>query len=72
MSYCTYDTGYAEGLDGSEYLRVCPRSLEGDFLAGYELGASIHDLRSELHVAEANIEKIHEALAQLGVDDTGA
>ncbi len=30
--------GYQAGLNGEEYLRVCPIEIEDDFLIGYDLG----------------------------------
>jgi hypothetical protein len=58
ISYCTYDVGYREGIDGESYLRVCPVDREADFLAGYELGAEIYDLRAKLHDFEHHLEEV--------------
>ena len=43
--------GYQAGLNGEEYLRVCPIEIEDDFLMGYDLGFQtflISDAISEL------------------------
>ena len=50
-TYCTYEVGYQTGLNGEEYLRVCPIEIEDDFLIGYERGFQtfrISDAISEL------------------------
>lgn len=37
-TYCTAENGYEVGYDGRIYARVCPPSMEPDFLQGYEQG----------------------------------
>ena len=37
-SYCTVENGYQVGYDGRRYQKVCPPTLEPDFLQGYDQG----------------------------------
>lgn len=43
--FCTAANGYQHGREGYSYNNVCPPLLEGDFLAGYQRGREIHQIR---------------------------
>jgi hypothetical protein len=46
--YCTPDNGFKQGRAGRGYNNVCPVELEGQFLAGYDTGRELHELKSEI------------------------
>jgi hypothetical protein len=58
VTYCTYNVGYQAGLSGEEYLRVCPRGSEMDFLAGYEFGTEVYNLSQAIIGLELQVEDI--------------
>lgn len=58
VTYCTYDLGYQEGLRGEEYLRVCPRESEMNFLAGYEFGTEVYNVSQAIIGLESEVEDI--------------
>ncbi|KUI99534.1 DUF2799 domain-containing protein [Vibrio sp. MEBiC08052] len=46
--FCTARNGFAQGKQGYDYTGICPPSLEGDFLKGYQAGHEIHSVSSTL------------------------
>lgn len=46
--FCTPDSGFKQGRAGRSYNNVCPTELEGRFLAGYDTGRELHELKSEI------------------------
>ena len=38
QAYCTVENGYTVGYEGRRYHKVCPPSIEPDFLQGYNRG----------------------------------
>jgi hypothetical protein len=46
--FCTADNGYSLGHAGRAYNNVCPATLSGQFLAGYETGRELHALSSDI------------------------
>lgn len=46
--YCTPDNGFKQGRAGRGYNNVCPAELAGQFLAGYDTGRELHELKSEI------------------------
>ncbi len=56
--FCTEDSGFRHGLEGHSYGRVCPGPLEGDFMAGYDVGRNIHQIESSLRSAERDYDRI--------------
>ncbi len=46
--FCTPDNGFKQGRAGRGYNNVCPAELEGQFLAGYDTGRELHELKSEI------------------------
>jgi len=48
MRFCTPANGFKQGRAGRPYHDVCPTQLEGQFLAGYDTGRELHELKSEI------------------------
>ncbi|NNL81729.1 MAG: DUF2799 domain-containing protein, partial [Flavobacteriaceae bacterium] len=46
--FCTPDNGFKQGRAGRGYNNVCPDKLEGQFLAGYDTGLELHELKSDI------------------------
>jgi len=46
--FCTPANGFKQGRSGRSYNDVCPTELEGRFLAGYDSGRELHDLKAEI------------------------
>lgn len=46
--FCTPDNGFKQGRAGRGYNNVCPAELEGQFLAAYDTGRELHELKSEI------------------------
>ena len=46
--FCTPDNGFKQGRAGRGYNNVCPAESEGQFLAGYDTGRELHELKSEI------------------------
>ncbi|NNE63318.1 MAG: DUF2799 domain-containing protein [Gammaproteobacteria bacterium] len=46
--FCTPDNGFKQGRAGRGYNNVCPVELEGQFLAGYDTGRELHELKSDI------------------------
>lgn len=46
--FCQPSKAYSFGLEGREYLGVCPGRLEADFMPAYEAGKEIYDTRISL------------------------
>ena len=44
--FCQPARGFNEGSSGRSYGGVCPPDLEGEFLAGYQAGRELYELRS--------------------------
>ena len=46
--FCTPANGVKQGRAGRPYNDVCPAQLEGRFLAGYDTGRELHELKSDI------------------------
>ncbi len=57
--YCTPGNGFKQGRAGRTYNNVCPAGLDGQFLAGYDTGRELHELKSEIdhQLREARVAK---------------
>jgi septin family protein len=65
LKFCTHDSGYKFGLSGGEYENICPKSLEADFLTGYNRGEKEHELEMrarELEDKERELKRKEEEL----------
>jgi hypothetical protein len=62
--FCTGYNGVRLGRQGYSYSGVCPLSLQGDFVRGYEMGRELYDmdahmrkLQSEVQVVQAELKR---------------
>ncbi len=57
--YCTPGNGFKQGRAGRTYNNVCPAELDGQFLAGYDTGRELHELKSGIdhQLREARVAK---------------
>ena len=55
--------GYQAGLNGEEYLRVCPIEIEDDFLMGYDLGFQTFRISDAVDELASQVEHIINAQA---------
>ena len=74
--YCTQDSGYWEGRNGTGYQRVCPASSEPAFLTGYRAGQSVYDaienirsIRGQMESAKARIGSLEDEIRKLESPD---
>lgn len=65
QTFCTYESGHQEGLDGKEYFGVCPKDLEADFLKGFRLGKREYELRQKEEAIAQRKRELDEQEAQL-------
>ena len=70
--YCTQDSGYWEGRNGSGYQRVCPGNLEPSFLDGYRAGQAVYNaietvrsIRWEMESARDRIRSLENDIRKL-------
>jgi hypothetical protein len=63
-SFCTPQRGFSHGRAGHAYGGVCPASLAGNFLAGYQRGRELHDLSRQLSEVEREVSRIKTALKE--------
>lgn len=70
IRFCTPRNGFTKATQGYEYTGICPPSLEGEFLDGYDAGreiyavlSSIGRLQSEQSRNEAEIVRLQEDIA---------
>ncbi len=62
-SYCHVDQGFADGLAGRAYRRICPMDLEAAFLDGYNIGQSIYQARVARDAEDLAIRQLEAELA---------
>lgn len=53
INFCTPRNGFAQGKNGYQYSGICPPSLEGGFLDGYEAGREIYAVTSSIRNFES-------------------
>jgi hypothetical protein len=46
--YCTYQNGFSRGRSGYSYNDACQAELQGEFLAGYNMGRELFGLKAEI------------------------
>jgi hypothetical protein len=61
-SYCTYEKGFSVGRAGQSHSGVCPAAAGVNFLAGFQRGREIYDLRRRLDTVNEQIRKSRAAL----------
>lgn len=69
QQYCTESIGFSQGLRGDEYKGVCPKSLEDNFLAGYDSGIVLYrateskrQIERQLRHQKRRLAKTHDAI----------
>jgi Protein of unknown function (DUF2799) len=62
--FCTIESGYQQGVEGAEYLDVCPDLLAPAFLDGYQTGFAVHLAQLEIDAMERAIEAMSSDLKQ--------
>ena len=69
--FCQPDQGFAEGLNGHAYARICPTEYEPGFLEGYGVGIEIYRARTARDAVDAKIRVLEAELADpLNLTDT--
>ena len=63
--YCTQDSGYWEGRNGSGYQRVCPGNLEPAFLDGYRAGQDVFNAIEKVRSIRAQIASAKDRIGSL-------
>ncbi len=63
--YCTQDSGYWEGRNGSGYQRVCPANAESAFLAGYRTGQAVYEAIENVRSNRAQIASTKDRIGSL-------
>ena len=56
--FCTAAQGFRFGRDGNRYEPICPAALEPEFLAGYDLGRSVHDASARVDDLSRQLEAL--------------
>ncbi|MCG8316715.1 MAG: DUF2799 domain-containing protein [Pseudomonadales bacterium] len=64
-NYCTHSNGLKLGKRGSQYNQVCPKDLEGQFIAGYRQGKKIYSVSSQLSELEDERQRIIQEIENL-------
>ena len=63
VHFCQPDRGFEFGISGKQYGSICPVELEADFMAGYAIGAGIHQARVARDAEASAVEVIEARLA---------
>lgn len=53
INFCTPRNGFSQGKNGYQYAGICPPSLEGGFLDGYDAGREIYAVTSSIRNFES-------------------
>ncbi|HJS21929.1 MAG TPA: DUF2799 domain-containing protein [Steroidobacteraceae bacterium] len=61
--YCTQHNGLRAGESGAAYQGVCPVGEEEAFLSGYQVGHSLHRVRSRLSAIDYEIQGLDKSIA---------
>lgn len=65
IRFCTQRNGFEQGQRGYSYTGICPASLEGPFLDGYEAGREIYAVTSAIRSLEAEQRGNERQISQL-------
>jgi len=71
VRYCTPESGFRAGRNGSTYAGVCPAWLEADFLPAYGDGRIVHETEQALADAEGRVDSLGRELEDLDKKITG-
>lgn len=67
--YCTPESGYHRGRNGSAYQQVCPPHREQAFLYEYQRGLEIYQLENEIDELRGRIDREEAALSDPKLPD---
>ncbi|MEM7762572.1 MAG: DUF2799 domain-containing protein [Pseudomonadota bacterium] len=65
QEYCRPQNGYNAGERGASYQGVCPAELENAFLAAYEEGRTLYELRADVRRLESDIVRAENEIADI-------
>lgn len=60
--FCTGYNGMRLGRQGYAYSGVCPLSLQGDFVRGYEVGRELHDMDAHMQQLQSEVQRVQAEL----------
>jgi hypothetical protein len=60
--FCTGHNGLRLGRQGYSYAGVCPLSMEGAFMRGYQLGRELHDIDAHMQQLQSEIAHVQAEL----------
>ncbi len=60
--YCQPERGFQEGLRGHTYYNVCPPDLAAEFVAAYDDGRLIYDLRATVNRIEYDLNDLRDRI----------
>jgi hypothetical protein len=60
--FCTGPNGVRLGRQGYAYSGVCPLSLQGEFVRGYEIGRELHDLDAHMQKLQSEVQRVQNEL----------
>lgn len=63
--FCTPENGYRIGRAGRSYDNVCPTTLSGHFLAGYQTGLELHGLSTDINRMQSDVRGMKAELSQI-------
>lgn len=63
--FCRPQNGFNVGSSGRSYASVCPAALEPDFLAAYNDGRRLHDMKSRVSHANSQIASLNRQIAEI-------
>lgn len=62
--FCTAQEGFRFGRDGGRYERICPASLEPDFISGFDLGRELFTLNERANSLRGEISTIERKIRE--------
>lgn len=60
--FCTGYNGLRLGRQGYAYSGVCPDSLQGEFVRGYEFGRELHDMDAHMQQLQTEVQRVQAEL----------
>ncbi len=63
--FCTPDNGFRQGRGGLRYADVCPAALRGAFLAGYETGRELYQIKADISQLQQQADRHKQELSTL-------
>ena len=66
--FCKPANGFRVGARGNGYNGVCPSGLDREFVAAYESGRQLHELRSRVSRTRNELENMHNEINRIDSD----